>query len=200
MPTQTFFNLTDEKRTKIIDAAKKEFQQNSFYDASINKIIKEAGISRGSFYMYFENKEDLFIFLMDEFRRAMVEKIVSDNKGVKYDIFSLSLAVFDYVTTKQLHGKENFMINTFKTFDSELFSHFINLKNDEANLSLLKKYVDTDKLNVKNDKELIYISEIVMSTISIEVIFVCGGKNTPEEARKRIIKKFEFIRNGTDIK
>ena len=59
MPTNNFFNLPIEKKKKIMNAAKSEFVEYSFYDASINRIIKNAGISRGSFYMYFENKEDI---------------------------------------------------------------------------------------------------------------------------------------------
>ena len=58
MPTNTFLNLPIEKKKKIMNAAKSEFVEYSFYDASINRIIKNAGISRGSFYMYFENKEE----------------------------------------------------------------------------------------------------------------------------------------------
>ena len=47
MPTNTFFNLPIEKKKKIMNAAKSEFVEYSFYDASINRIIKNAG--RGSF-------------------------------------------------------------------------------------------------------------------------------------------------------
>ena len=54
MPTNTFFNLPIEKKEKIINAAKSEFVEYSFHDASINRIIKSAGISRVLFYMYFE--------------------------------------------------------------------------------------------------------------------------------------------------
>ena len=79
MPLQTFFNLTKEKQDKIISAAKNEFTEKSFYDASINKIIKEAGISRGSFYMYFVDKEDLFVYLMDDYRDKMIENVISMN-------------------------------------------------------------------------------------------------------------------------
>ena len=75
MPTNTFFNLPIEKKEKIINAAKSEFVEYSFHDASINKIIKSAGISRGSFYMYFENKEDLFLYILDGYREEALAEI-----------------------------------------------------------------------------------------------------------------------------
>ena len=45
-------------------AAENEFLENSFDAASINRIIKEAAIPRGSFYQYFESKEDLLIYIL----------------------------------------------------------------------------------------------------------------------------------------
>ena len=86
MPTNTFFNLPIEKKKKIMNAAKSEFVEYSFYDASINRIIKNAGISRGSFYMYFENKEDLFLYILDGYREEVLAEIV---KGVNGEVFEI---------------------------------------------------------------------------------------------------------------
>ena len=59
MPKETFLNLSKEKQNKILNAAKKEFERVSLEQASIKNIVEEAGIARGSFYQYFESKEDL---------------------------------------------------------------------------------------------------------------------------------------------
>ena len=58
MPKSTFYNLNNEKREKIEKALKNEFTRNTFEKASISNIIEEAQIPRGSFYQYFEDKED----------------------------------------------------------------------------------------------------------------------------------------------
>lgn len=63
MPNQTFFNLPESKRNKIIEAGFAEFANNPFKSASIAQIIKNAGIPRGSFYQYFEDKKDIYIYL-----------------------------------------------------------------------------------------------------------------------------------------
>jgi len=65
MPKETFFNLTDEKRQKIIDIAIKEFSENVYNAASISKIVRKAEISKGSFYNYFINKKDLYRYLIE---------------------------------------------------------------------------------------------------------------------------------------
>ena len=64
MPSSTFLNLPAEKQEKLLEAATREFSHKPFNEASINQIIKEAGIPRGSFYMYFQDKEDLFRYLL----------------------------------------------------------------------------------------------------------------------------------------
>jgi AcrR family transcriptional regulator len=66
MPKDTFYNLSDEKKRKIFDAAVQEFSARRFGEASINQIIKAAGIPRGSFYQYFEDKEDLYLYMFAE--------------------------------------------------------------------------------------------------------------------------------------
>jgi len=66
MPKSTFFNLSDEKKDKILDSAINEFSQNCYGKITIDKIIQKAEIPKGSFYQYFENKDDLYVFLFNQ--------------------------------------------------------------------------------------------------------------------------------------
>lgn len=63
MATERFLKLSQEKKDRILQAARHEFARAPFEDASINQIIREAGISRGSFYTYFEDKLDLLHYV-----------------------------------------------------------------------------------------------------------------------------------------
>jgi AcrR family transcriptional regulator len=65
MPKETFFNLPEEKRALICQVAIGEFAAHSFGRASINRIVAGSGIAKGSFYQYFENKQDLFLYLLE---------------------------------------------------------------------------------------------------------------------------------------
>src|SRR6056297_1589048 len=65
MPKSTFTNLPQEKKDRIIDAAIDEFANNNYHKASITNIIEKANIASGSFYQYFENKEDVFRYLIN---------------------------------------------------------------------------------------------------------------------------------------
>ena len=64
MPKQTFFNLPDDKRQRILDVVIDEFADNDYANVSISRIVARAGIAKGSFYQYFEDKEDLSGYLV----------------------------------------------------------------------------------------------------------------------------------------
>ena len=56
----TFERLPQEKRDRIIQAARTEFIRYPYEKTSINRILAEAEVPKGSFYQYFDDKSDLF--------------------------------------------------------------------------------------------------------------------------------------------
>ena len=97
MPSTTFFNLPAEKREKLLSAARAEFARVPYAEASINKMIQAADIPRGSFYMYFRDKEELFLYLAGEYGKrltALMEELLERRQG---DIFAAFLDLFDRV-------------------------------------------------------------------------------------------------------
>jgi AcrR family transcriptional regulator len=73
MPKPTFFNLPTEKRDTIINAAIDEFAQYGLENASTNRIVENSGISKGSFYQYFEDKQDVFMHLLSVIEHEKIE-------------------------------------------------------------------------------------------------------------------------------
>ena len=57
--------LKKNKREKILKAAISSFAQKGYHDTSISKIINKAGIARGTFYLYFENKRQIFDSILE---------------------------------------------------------------------------------------------------------------------------------------
>jgi AcrR family transcriptional regulator len=65
MPLPTFLNLPKEKQQKIIDCAIDEFAQHDYNSASISRVVSRTGIAKGSLYQYFEDKSDLYHYLLE---------------------------------------------------------------------------------------------------------------------------------------
>ena len=78
MPTETFFNLPDDKRQRIMALALEEFATHDYAQASLSKIVARAGIAKGSAYQYFADKLDLYRHVIDQARQQktafMVER------------------------------------------------------------------------------------------------------------------------------
>lgn len=62
---EKFLNLDEEKKSKIINAAMKEFAAKGYKEAKTENIAKEAGISKGLLFHYFGTKKALFDYVLD---------------------------------------------------------------------------------------------------------------------------------------
>ena len=146
MPTQRFFNLKEEKRKVILDAAVHEFTRVPFSEVSINKIIKEADISRGSFYTYFEDKKDLARYILrgfrEKFREAVFEAMDSaegnffevpllllrrlmaeGTSGMGYKMYQNMLSDLNVINQSQIFGVQSFHFQdpSYEDFIRELY-------------------------------------------------------------------------------
>ena len=81
MPKPTFFRLSETKRKKFIYEAYQEFSLNSYEGASITNLVKSLAIAKGSVYQYFEDKEDLYNYLVLDANSQLNELL---DKACKY--------------------------------------------------------------------------------------------------------------------
>src|SRR5437868_9873186 len=81
MPKPTFFRLPRERRERLVGEAIAEFAERSFAEASLSQIARRARIPKGSFYQYFEDKLDLYRWLLtDEVPRRKRELLGGDGQ------------------------------------------------------------------------------------------------------------------------
>src|SRR5580704_4763436 len=67
------------KRRQIVDGARDVFLAQGFDAASMNDIARAAGVSKGTLYVYFNNKEELFEAIVEEECDAQAEGIFDLN-------------------------------------------------------------------------------------------------------------------------
>jgi AcrR family transcriptional regulator len=79
VPKTTFHNLPRKKRDRIVELAIAEFATRPYHTASLTRIVTQAGIAKGSIYQYFDNKLDLYRWLLlQELPRRKVEAMQRD--------------------------------------------------------------------------------------------------------------------------
>lgn len=127
MPTDRFFRISEEKRESILSAAMEEFARTSFEKASINQIIRGAGISRGSFYTYFDGKEDLLSFLMKDYCEKLKHLCCGELERNQGSYVSLLLFLYDHLerqfqeTRSMLHVFRNTLVSREELVWGDLF-------------------------------------------------------------------------------
>lgn len=96
MPTERFYRLPETKKQMIRNAATMEFARVPYEKASINQIIQKADISRGSFYTYFEDKQDVVRWLFEDSCEQM-KQICEDELARSHgDYFAMLDKLFEF--------------------------------------------------------------------------------------------------------
>jgi AcrR family transcriptional regulator len=72
-----------DTRNKLLDAAEKEFGERGYHDAAISGITQRASVALGTFYVYFESKEEIFRALvthMGNLTRTWIHERVAESE------------------------------------------------------------------------------------------------------------------------
>lgn len=61
----------EQRRAQILATALTVFAEQGYHRASITDVVKAAGVARGTFYLYFDSKEAIFLDLLDDLLRTL---------------------------------------------------------------------------------------------------------------------------------
>jgi AcrR family transcriptional regulator len=93
------------KRQQILDGAKSVFMKMGFDAASMNDVTREAGVSKGTLYVYFANKEELFSAMIENERAiflASVRTTLAENDDVKTGLYKFGVTFVTHVTDEKV--------------------------------------------------------------------------------------------------
>ncbi|MCD5322237.1 MULTISPECIES: TetR/AcrR family transcriptional regulator [Pontibacillus] len=200
MPKPTFYNLNEEKRETLIEAAKEEFSRVSLYDASISNILKKACIPRGSFYQYFEDKEDAFFYLLNEHAKDQHEHFLQCLKTQDGDLFKAMADLFQTALEQsQEEGQNNYLRNVLlnKNYKIEKeVTKYIRKESNDSRFTQVSQLVDLEGLNIKSSEQLFHIFEIVIAITFHNLVQCIANDYTQEEAMDKYQKEIRMIQTG----
>ncbi len=200
MIKQTFYNLPEHKRQRVINAVVEEFANAENDKVSINHIVQNADISRGSFYQYFDDKLDLVEVLIksfidkgiDDVRRAIVS---SDG-----DIFYTFECMYDVIIRFSEDEKQKRVLKN-------LISN-VRANNNLVSDYIIKRYKGIDSLinitdefsrkgfRFKSDEDMILLQQILTSVLKNAIYNYYVFDADPEETKKRYLRKLYIIKQG----
>ncbi len=203
MPSNTFFNLPEEKRSKLLSAAVQEFRRVPFNDASINKIIQTAEIPRGSFYTYFADKEDLLLFLLDRYWNDLFRLCVQHLQEHKGDIFSLFYYMFECLRPDLPDDRRSPVV--MELFDilrinasvfPSFFGHIRKADAEDRAMQELLPLIDTSQLRMEQPRDLLGIFRVLFAQTIMAISSYLSEQCTASQARLDLESDFALLRRG----
>lgn len=195
MPSSTFFNLPQAKRERLLQAAREEFARVPYDQASINKIIHGAGIPRGSFYMYFADKEDLFQYMTEEFFQTMfklLEQMLKESGG---DPFQAFMALYDYVARYKPCGGVEQLMQIFRRNAGVQQGALLASARLAAYVEELEDYVDWRRLSVRRESDKCDMLRILFVITAPALGGAVLGPGIPEK-REHYRAQLDILKRG----
>ena len=147
-----FHSLESKKQERIINAALKEFARNGYGKASTNEIIRQAEISKGSLFNYFNNKKELYLFLLD-YVAKVIEQIYAEVDWNEPDFFlrMRQLGLVKFKIYKKFPHAFNFLKAAAHEDAADVKPAISKLKKEMVSSGLEKGYKNIDWSKFRED-------------------------------------------------
>ena len=205
MPTERFYRLPEAKKQVIRQAAIKEFARVPFEKASINQIIQNADISRGSFYTYFEDKQDVVRYIFEDNARQMqecCERELDKNDGNLFDMLEW---LFEFTIRKLEESKEmvqlvrnvcSYQENT-RAMGFEIgYRPPMGSPGKEKTTQWLAKRIRMERFARRSEEELDVVLQLGVTSLILAVRFYYEQPDQLDQIRKRYLDSLEVIKHG----
>lgn len=199
MPSERFWRLPEEKRQIICKTAMDEFIHVPFEKVSINQIIQKAGISRGSFYTYFEDKRDLLHCVLQNTRKQWMEGCIMCLKENDGDLWKSSEELFR--RTLEFCRKNNlvqFHQNLMMYPDFSIPDPCGDEK-EEQERDLLYSNVVMDGFRDRSKEYFKLVTDQIMMLLVFAVASYYKKVQTEDEIAEEFKKKILMLRDGVCV-
>lgn len=198
MPSNTFLNLPEHKQKRLLDAAKEEFSKHLMEEVSINQIIKNAGISRGSFYVYFKNKEDVYTYLLKQHHEIMLERILYHLEDTNGDFIETWEILFDEITTFCFQEKNiEFFRKIFLNLRFSTEKKRGHEKDGRKNWNQkILKCINKDLYRFESEEDLNNAFEMVMVMTNMSLVSTFMEQDKAAEEKKKFECRIRMLKYG----
>lgn len=160
-------------KNKIINASIVEFAQFGFTNSSTNRIVKEAGISKGSLFQYFKNKEELYFYILDSVVGELLSDLKEQSTTLSHDFFErvIDYAMLEFTWYLENHDKYKMIVWAFTKNDTDLFRK-VEVKYRSTSESIFHNLIeDTNIEGLGLDQKTIHLIKWVLKGFNDEFIY-----------------------------
>jgi AcrR family transcriptional regulator len=194
----------DERRNEILDIAEKLFHIKGYDKCTINDILKEVGIAKGTFYHYFKSKEEVLDAIVSRYKDVVITKV---NEVANNDVITLEEKLLGaFMSMRIIDQLDSGMINEMhKTENALLHQKILNqIVIDVAPIlvKIIEEGVDRKVWSCKFPLEYMQIFLASSITLTDEGIFEFDGEsqNKIMEALISVLEKMLDVSENSFIK
>ncbi|RME90833.1 MAG: TetR/AcrR family transcriptional regulator [Candidatus Hydrogenedentota bacterium] len=185
----------EEKRKKILQAARKVFIEKGYHSTSISDIIRQTDLARGTFYLYFRDKQEIFDELVNELFQAItrhVNMLDLDKLESEQDLYhNLEITVQHLFDTLMKHREIAHIVlstpfGTDSDFDKKIEAHHEMLF--QVATVIFRKAVEKGILNA----DPVLLSHLVLGGMK-EIVFQWIVKGRYEGDMKKEVREIVRI-------
>lgn len=179
---------------RIIKAGKKLFSEAGFQATSVNDIIAKSKVAAGTFYIYFDNKLALYLYLMDYYKTSIRKASVTAIQGLttRREIERAGLKAFiQYVQKDPLAYK---VIWESMFVDIAIFRQYYQ-SFAESYIYHLKQFVTKEE--VRDDIDLETMSYVLMGIANFVGLQILFQENPSEQEIDRVVdESMKILEHG----
>ncbi len=161
-----------EKRNRIIETGFQMMCEKGFYNTNTSEIAKEAGVSTGIVYQYFNDKKEIFLEGVKNYSKNILypmvnifEKPFSVNK---IDVL-LEELIDQFIKSHTISKKAHEELMAMSYLDNDVAEIF---KQDEMDVTLkIVEYLDKNHIKLDNPVEKIHIIYGIMDNLCHEIVY-----------------------------
>jgi AcrR family transcriptional regulator len=187
-----------ERRQQILAAARDLFARRGYHQTTIDDIVDEAGVARGTYYLYYEDKRAVFADLIDRFSQRLsmaIDRIVTDDatRPVADQVRANIRAILGVCLAERAMTKILFTdaAGIDSAFDRKLATFY-----DAAVQLLTESLRDGQTLAIVRDGEPRVLAYLTIGALK-ELLFQAVTLGLAEESADRLTEQmYEFLARG----
>ncbi|ONI44329.1 hypothetical protein AN640_00210 [Candidatus Epulonipiscium fishelsonii] len=196
MIKNTFNNLKPDKKKMILEKSIQVLCNTSATSIKVSDIINATGISRGSFYQYFDTPVDIFLAIIEELQTENIEimkQIIKEEKG---DFFSTFKRMFEFQYVNLLKKENEHIMLMLKKSNELIIKNQIFKVNDTYCSKKFMHKFDLEKLNINTYFEFNKLYILVTDIMGHNILNGIMQNLTLEKALEDYLIQLDFIKYG----
>ncbi len=205
MPTSLFLGLNSQKQQNILTAGISEFADYGYENSSTNRIVKKAGISKGSLFKYFSTKEDFYFYVLDEVTSELISNIEEKINTLSPDLFQriIEYSVLEFSWYILYPEKSKIIVKAFTKSDTDIYRKTV-LKYGNREQDIYYYFlqdIDTSRFQWDRQK-IIYMLKWILKGFNEDFLIQIQKKQeidfreTEKEYVKKLSEYMEILKVG----